>query len=55
MRHAGITGLVWLGTLVLASAQGVLIVPDETPPDHRIRDGRPFRIMEQNGARHHSG
>jgi Ca-activated chloride channel homolog len=47
MRHAGITGLVWLGTLVLAIAQGVLIVPDETPPDHRIRDGRPFRIKEQ--------
>jgi Ca-activated chloride channel family protein len=47
MRRAGITGLVWSSMVALAIAQGVLIVPDETPPDHRIREWRPFRLKEQ--------
>ncbi len=46
MRRFNIAGLVWLSLLASMMAQGVLIVPDDTPPDHRIRDWRPFRVKE---------
>lgn len=47
MRRIAIAGLVWLSMLALGVAQGVLIVPDVPPPDHRIREWRPFRVKEQ--------
>ncbi|CUU38615.1 Ca-activated chloride channel family protein [Armatimonadetes bacterium GXS] len=46
MRQVSITGLLWLCLLAPISAQGVLILPDDTPPDHRIREWRPFRVKE---------
>ncbi len=46
MRRFSITGLVWLSLLAPMMAQGVLIVPDDTSPDHQIRDWRPFRVKE---------
>ncbi len=38
---------MWLVALAPMGAQGILIPSDDTPPDHRIIEQRPFRIKEQ--------